>query len=321
MKEGEKKMSKKTIIRALSVALVAVLAAGTFMLGGCAANNATDSGSGETNSGGSGDSGNGTSSLPINVVSREDGSGTRSAFVELFEVQVENADGKKVDATTQDAVITNSTSVTLTTVAGDSAAIGYISLGSMNETVKALDIDGAAATTANVKSGTYPIQRDFNIATLPDISDAAQDFINFIMSKEGQKVIEDNHYIAANENASAFKTNDASGKVVVGGSSSVSPVMEKLVEAYATANPNVTIEMQTSDSSVGMSSTIEGVLEIGMASRALKDSELEKGLTPTKIAIDGLAVIVNNDNPVSGMSKDQVQKIFLGEIKNWADIK
>ena len=311
--KNNKGNNKKLLTAALRAALATVLMAGLFMFGGCASgNDSREENSGEPN--------NEAASLPINVVSREDGSGTRSAFVELFEVQTENSEGKKVDATTLDAVITNSTSVMLTTVAGDPAAIGYISLGSMNNTVKALDIDGVAATTANVKSGAYAIQRDFNIATMPGISEAAQDFINFIMSAEGQKVIEDNHYIAAVDNASSFKTNNASGKVVVGGSSSVSPVMEKLVEAYATANPNVTVEIQTSDSSVGMSSTIEGVLEIGMASRALKDSELEKGLVPLKIAIDGLAVIVNNDNAVSGMSKDQVQGIFLGEIKNWADI-
>ena len=309
----KKETQKKYLATTLRTALAVVLIAGMFMVVGCAP--ANDSSNGTTD-----EAGGTNTSLPINVVSREDGSGTRSAFVELFEVQTEGPDGKKVDATTLDAVITNSTSVTLTTVAGDPAAIGYISLGSLNDTVKALDIDGAAATTANVKSGAYAIQRDFNIATMPGISDAAQDFINFIMSKEGQKVIEDNHYIAANENAAPFKTNNASGKVVVGGSSSVSPVMEKLVEAYKTANPNVTIEIQTSDSSVGMSSTIEGVLEIGMASRALKDSELSKGLVPIKIAIDGLAVIVNNDNQVSSMSKEQVQGIFLGEIKNWVDI-
>ena len=307
-------MQKKYLTGAVRTALVTVLVAGMFMMSGCTTPAST------TSNDTSNDQGNQSTSLPINVVSREDGSGTRSAFVELFEVQAEAADGKKVDATTLDAVITNSTSVMLTTVAGDPAAIGYISLGSMNDTVKALDIDGAAATTANVKSGVYKIQRDFNIATMPGISEAAQDFINFIMSKEGQKVIEDNHYIAANENAAAFRSNGASGKVVVGGSSSVSPVMEKLIEAFATANPNITIEMQTSDSSVGMSSTIDGVLEIGMASRALKDSELQKGLVPTKIAIDGLAVIVNKENTVSGMTKDQVKEIFLGEVKNWADI-
>ena len=313
---------KKYLAGGLRTALVAVLAMSLFMLGGCASNNAgTDNTGSADNSGNASEAeGTATASLPINVISREDGSGTRSAFVELFEVQKENAEGKKIDATTVDAVITNSTSVMLTTIAGDPAAIGYISLGSLNNTVKALDIDGVAATTENVKTGAYTIQRDFNIATMGTVSEAAQDFINFIMSKEGQKVIEENHYIAADENAKPFSSNNASGKVVVGGSSSVSPVMEKLVEAFATANPNVSIEIQTSDSSVGMSSTIEGVLEIGMASRALKDSELEKGLVPLKIAIDGLAVIVNNGNDVSGMSKEQVREIFLGEIKNWADI-
>ena len=305
--------------RFMRTVLVAILALSMMMLGGC--------GSGDENAGNSGSSGSGSTGTPtgvtsqaIHVVSREDGSGTRSAFVELFDVRVADANGKPVDATTNDAIITNSTSVTLTTVANDPAAIGYISLGSMNDSVRALDINGVAATTANVKTGVYVIQRDFNIATLGEVSAAAQDFINFIMSAEGQKVIEDNHYIAVNENAKPFVSNNASGKVVVGGSSSVSPVMEKLVEAYATANPKVAIEIQTSDSSVGMSSTIEGILEIGMASRELKDSELASGLVPTTIAIDGLAVIVNNDNAITGLSVEQVRSIFLGETTNWADL-
>ncbi|MCL2806937.1 MAG: substrate-binding domain-containing protein [Coriobacteriia bacterium] len=306
-------LRKKYLASGLKLALMAVLAGSLFLMGGCGTEGGNEVTSEEA-------SGADTSSLAINVISREDGSGTRSAFVELFGVQGEAPDGKKYDDTTIDAVITNSTSVMLTTVEGDVAAIGYVSLGSMNNSVMALEIEGAAATPENVKSGTYPIQRDFNIATMGNASAAAEDFINFIMSKEGQAIVEDNNYIAAASNAADFSSNNASGKVVVGGSSSVSPVMEKLIEAYVELNSSVEIQLQTSDSSVGMSSTIDGIIDIGMASRELKDSELEKGLTPQRIAIDGLAVIVNNDNPVSGMSIDQVRDIFLGNTKNWSEI-
>ena len=264
--------------------------------------------------------GNKGQSGAIDVVSREDGSGTRSAFVELFEVQVTNAEGKKVDATTTSAVVTSSTAVMMTTVSGDVNAIGYISLGSLNDTVKALDIDGVAATTANVKSGSYKISRPFNIVTKGTPNAATQDFINFIMSSEGQKVIGDNHYIAIDDKAPAYsKDSSASGKVVVAGSSSVSPVMEKLKEAYATANSAVTIEIQTSDSSTGISSTIEGICDLGMSSRALKDSEAASVNSKT-IAIDGIAVIVNKNNTLKGMTKEQVSSIFLGEIVDWKDI-
>ena len=256
----------------------------------------------------------------INVVSREDGSGTRSAFIELFEVQIENSEGKKVDATTTSAIVTNSTSVMMTTVSGDKNAIGYISLGSLNNTVKALDIDGVAATTANVKSGAYKISRPFNIVTKGTPNAASQDFINFIMSSEGQKVIADNNYIAVDDNAPAYsKDNAASGKVVVAGSSSVSPVMEKLKEAYATVNSAVTIEIQTSDSSTGITMAMEGNCDIGMSSRELKDSEAA-AVSAQTIAIDGIAVIVNNDSSLKGLSKEQVREIFLGGITDWKDI-
>ena len=258
---------------------------------------------------------------PIHVVSREDGSGTRGAFVEIFEVQAKNADGKKIDATTTSAVVTNSTSVMLTTVAGDKNAIGYISLGSLNDNVKALEIDGAAATSENVKSGSYKISRPFNIVTMGTPSTAAQDFINFILSADGQKVAADNNTIAVDDTAAAYaKDSAAKGKVVVAGSSSVSPVMEKLMEAYAKVNPDVKVELQTSDSSAGVSSVIDGICDIGMASRQLKDSELSQGVTPTVIAIDGIAVVVNPARDITGLTQEQVQKIFLGEITDWKDL-
>ena len=257
---------------------------------------------------------------PITVISREDGSGTRGAFIELFGIEVKNDAGEKVDMTTDDAEITNSTSVMMTSVAGNTEAIGYISLGSLNDTVKAVKIDGAEATVDNIKSGTYKIARPFNIATKGEVSDVAQDFIKYIMSEDGQKVVEDNGYISQG-NDGVYESAGLSGKVVVGGSSSVTPVMEKLKEAYVALNPDVTIEVQQSDSTTGMTSAIEGVCDIGMASRDLKDSEIEKGLTGTTIAMDGIAVIVNNDSPVEELSSDSVKGIYTGEITHWADVQ
>lgn len=256
----------------------------------------------------------------INVISREDGSGTRGAFIELFGIEQKNEAGEKIDCTTDECDITNSTSVMMTSVSGNDCAIGYISLGSLNDTVKALAIDGAEASVENIKAGTYNVARPFNIATLAETSEAAQDFITFIMSAEGRAVIESNGYIAVVENAPAFEGGKVSGKIVIAGSSSVTPVMEKLTEAYMTINPNVEIELQQSDSSSGMTSTRDGVCDIGMASRALKDSEIEAGLTPMTIAMDGIAVIVSNDNPVDGLTSEQVRNIYMGEITDWSEV-
>ena len=258
------------------------------------------------------------SSEEIGVISREDGSGTRGAFIELFGIEQKNEAGEKEDLTKADANITNNTSVMMTTVAGDIYSIGYISLGSLNDTVKAVSIDGAEASVENIKNDTYKIARPFNIATAGEVSEVTQDFINFIMSDEGQKVVEENGYIGVS--SGAFTSTSPSGKIVVGGSSSVSPVMEKLKEAYIAINPNVTIEIQTSDSTTGMSSTIEGICDIGMASRALKDSEIESGLTGMAIAMDGIAVIVNNDSDVTELTSEQVKQIFTGETTVWSDV-
>ena len=251
----------------------------------------------------------------ITAVSREDGSGTRGAFIELFGIE-EEVNGEKVDMTTEEANITNSTSVMMSTVAQDEYAIGYISLGSLDDSVKAVKIDGSEATAENIKNGSYKISRPFNIATKEDLSDAAQDFEDFILSTEGQKVVEDNKYIPLDD-VSDYKSNGASGKVVVAGSSSVSPVMEKLKEAYQAVNSDVEVEIQTSDSTTGMQNAIDGVCDIGMASRELKDSEKEAGLTPTVIAMDGIAVVVNNDNPTDELSSDQVKSIFTGDVLTW----
>ena len=256
----------------------------------------------------------------INVISREDGSGTRGAFIELFGIEQKDEDGNKVDYTTDEADITNSTSVMMTSVAGNPNAIGYISLGSLNDTVKALNIDGVAASVENIKAGIYTVARPFNIATKAEVSEAAQAFIDFILSAEGQAVVEENGYIAVVEDAPAYAGSSVEGKVVVAGSSSVTPVMEKLKEAYLAINPNAEIEVQQSDSSTGMNSAIEGVCDIGMASRAVKDSELEAGLVSTTIAMDGIAVIVSNDNAQTDLTADQVRAIYMGEITDWSEV-
>ncbi len=257
----------------------------------------------------------------ITAVSREDGSGTRGAFIELFGIEEKDEDGNKVDKTTSSVQITNSTSVMMTTVAENKAAIGYISLGSLNDTVKAVKIDGAEPSVETVKDGSYKIVRPFNIITKDKLSEQAQDFQNFIMSAEGQKIVEDNGYIKVDEKAAAFKSNGAEGKVVVGGSSSVTPVMEKLKEAYSKLNKNVKIEVQQSDSTTGVTNAIEGTCDIGMASRELSDSEAKKGVKATVIAQDGIAVIVNKDSDVDELTSDQVKAIYTGETTKWADIK
>lgn len=253
------------------------------------------------------------------VISREDGSGTRGAFIELLGIEQKGKDGKKVDMTTESASITNSTAVMMTTVAGNKDAIGYISLGSLNDTVKALKVDGAEATAANIKNGSYKIARPFNIVTKDGTSETAQDFIKFIVSKQGQEVVSKAGYIG-NDQAANYEANKKSGKIVIAGSSSVTPVMEKLKEAYNTINPGVNIEVQQSDSTTGVKSAISGICDIGMASRELKKSELDAGVKNTVIATDGIAVIVNKENKVSEMTKAQIADIFMGKITEWSKL-
>lgn len=259
-------------------------------------------------------------SKEIGVISRENGSGTRGAFIELFGIEQKNEAGEKVDYTTMEAVITNSTAVMMTSVSGDKYAIGYLSLGSLDETqVKAVSIDGVAATVANIENGTYKIARPFNIVTKAGLSTVAQDFINFIMSADGQAVIENGGYIAVSD-AAAYTGSVSSGKIVVSGSSSVTPIMEKLKEAYIAKNPGVTIEVQQSDSSTGVADAIDGTCDIGMASRELKDSEVAKGVSSTVIAMDGIAVIVNHENTVDNLTAEQVMKIFMGDLVKWSEV-
>ena len=255
----------------------------------------------------------------ITVVSREDGSGTRGAFVELFGIE-EEKDGEKVDMTTDEASVTNSTSVMMTTVAGDENAIGYISLGSLDDTVKAVKIDGVEATVDNVSNDSYKIARPFNILTSDKESDAAKDFVNYIMSSDGQKIVEDNGYIKEAADAKAYEAADGvSGKVVVAGSSSVTPVMEKLIEAYKKVNTGAEIELQTTDSTTGMTSAIDGSYDIGMASRELQDDEKDK-LDSQAIATDGIAVIVNKNNTTDELSSDQVKDIYTGNAVAWDEV-
>ena len=301
---------KKRLAMAVSAA---VLALGLFGLFGCASGNG-DGASGATDGGASAST---SPSGEVSVYSREDGSGTRGAFIELFGIEEKDANGDKVDLTIPTAAITNSTSVMMTSVAGDANAIGYISLGSLNNTVKALNIDGAEATAENVKSGTYKVARPFNIVTKDGVSDVAQDFIDYIMSSDGQKVVEENGCISVADNAGSYKASGKSGKIVIAGSSSVTPVMEKLAEAYKALNPDVAIEVNQSDSTTGVNMATEGTCDIGMVSRELKDSE--NGVKATVIAQDGIAVIVNPDASVDGLTSDQVKGIYTGELITWEE--
>ena len=289
----------------LSLGLAALMT--VFALAGCGAD--------------SNDGGTGTGRDAISVLTREEGSGTRGAFIELLGIEEKNADGKKVDKTIDTAETTNSTSVMITTVQGNKAAIGYISLGSLDKSkVKALKVDGAEAATDNVKSGEYKVSRPFNIATKGDATGVASDFIKFILSADGQAVVEKNGYISEG-NTGAYKASGQKGKITIGGSSSVTPVMEKLKEAYVKLNPDVTIDVQQNDSSSGMKGAIDGIYDIGMASRDVKDSEKEAGLNSIKIALDGIAVIVNKDNALDAITSEQIKNIYTGSLTKWSEIK
>lgn len=289
----------------LSLGLAALMT--IFALTGCGAD--------------SNDGGTGTGTDAISVLTREEGSGTRGAFIELLGIEEKNADGKKVDKTIDTAETTNSTSVMITTVQGNKAAIGYISLGSLDKSkVKALKVDGAEAATDNVKSGEYKVARPFNIATKGDATGVASDFIKFILSADGQAVVEKNGYISEG-NTGAYKASGQKGKITIGGSSSVTPVMEKLKEAYVKVNPDVTVDVQQNDSSSGMKGAIDGIYDIGMASRDVKDSEKEAGLNSIKIALDGITVIVNKDNTLDSITSEQIKNIYTGSLTKWSEIK
>lgn len=302
-----KSMTKKIT----ATALFGVLAVSAFA--GCGSAGSSSNGSSDTGS----DAAKFDASKTISVVTREEGSGTRDAFTELTGVLVKDGDNK-TDNTTTSAVTINSTEAVITNVKDNDAAIGYISLGSLNDTVKALKIGGVEATADNVKSGDYAVSRPFNIAYKGELSDVAQDFVDYIMSSDGQKIVSDNGYVTVSENA-AYSGKKPSGKISVAGSSSVSPVMEKLAEAYQKVNTNAKVEIQTSDSSAGMQSAMGGTCDIGMASRELKDEE-KSALKVETIAKDGIAVIVNNANTCDDLTLDQVKSIYTGETTVWSDI-
>lgn len=302
-----KSMTKKIT----ATALFGVLAVSAFA--GCGSANSSSNGSSDAGS----DAAKFDASKTISVVTREEGSGTRDAFTELTGVLVKDGDNK-TDNTTTSAVTINSTEAVITNVKDNDAAIGYISLGSLNDTVKALKIGGVEATADNVKSGDYAVSRPFNIAYKGELSDVAQDFVDYIMSSDGQKIVSDNGYVTVSENA-AYSGKKPSGKISVAGSTSVSPVMEKLAEAYQKVNTNAKVEIQTSDSSAGMQSAMGGTCDIGMASRDLKDEE-KSALKVETIAKDGIAVIVNNANTCDDLTLDQVKSIYTGETTVWSDI-
>ena len=252
----------------------------------------------------------------ITVVSREEGSGTRGAFVELM--KIEDDDG---DHTVDTAEISNSTSVVTQTVAGNKSAIGYISLGSLNDTVKAVKVDDVEPTVENIKAGSYAVSRPFEICYKEEnLTDLGKDFISFIMSAEGQKIVDDEGYIAMDEKAGSYTGSGMSGNLSLNGSTSVSPLMEKLAEAYRAINPDVNIDIQQTGSGAGITATADGTCEIGMSSRALKDEELAQGITEEQIALDGIAVIVNKENGIDSLTSEQIRQIFVGEITSWAEL-
>lgn len=293
----------------LAIAMTALMVVGVAACGSSSSNSTTDSSSTDTTADGM--------AGPISVISREEGSGTRGAFVELMGI-VDDSDN---DITTIDAEITNSTSVMLTTVAGNKQSIGYVSLGSLSDDVKAVKVDGVEASVDDIKNGSYSVSRPFLVAYKDgQLSELAQDYLKYILSADGQAIISENGYISVSDSAEAYTASGLSGKLVLAGSTSVSPVMEKLADAYKALNPDVTIEIQQTGSGAGITSAIEGVCDFGMSSRELKESEAAE-LKAEQIALDGIAVIVNNENPTDNISSENIKNIYLGEVTNWEDVK
>ena len=293
----------------LAIAMTALMVVGVAACGSSSSSSTTDSSSTDTTADGM--------TGQISVISREEGSGTRGAFVELMGI-VDDSDN---DITTIDAEITNSTSVMLTTVAGNKQSIGYVSLGSLSDDVKAVKVDGVEASVDDIKNGSYSVSRPFLVAYKDgQLSELAQDYLKYILSADGQAIISENGYISVSDSAEAYTASGLSGKLVLAGSTSVSPVMEKLADAYKALNPDVTIEIQQTGSGAGITSAIEGVCDFGMSSRELKESEAAE-LKAEQIALDGIAVIVNNENPTDDISSENIKNIYLGEVTNWEDVK
>lgn len=293
----------------LAIAMTALMVVGVAACGSSSSSSTTDSNSTDTAADGM--------TGQISVISREEGSGTRGVFVELMGIVDDNDN----DITTIDAEITNSTSVMLTTVAGNKQSIGYVSLGSLSDDVKAVKVDGVEASVDDIKNGSYSVSRPFLVAYKDgQLSELAQDYLKYILSADGQAIISENGYISVSDSAEAYTASGLSGKLVLAGSTSVSPVMEKLADAYKALNPDVTIEIQQTGSGAGITSAIEGVCDFGMSSRELKESEAAE-LKADQIALDGIAVIVNNENPTDDISSENIKNIYLGEVTNWEDVK
>ncbi len=292
-------MEEMKMKKILALTLCVVMAIAVFT--GCRNNNADSK----------------TDGAPITVISREDGSGTRGAFTELMGIMVDD-----VDNTTTSAEISQSTSVVLTTVAGNKNSIGYVSLGSLNDTVKAVKVDGVDATVENIKGGSYAVSRPFLVVTNDKLTDVSKDFIKFILSKQGQDIIAEEGYITIDDNAADYEIQKGiKGKIVLAGSTSVSPVMQKLADAYKAIYSDVTLEIQQTGSGAGITSTIEGACDIGMSSRDLKPEETAEGIEGTTIAMDGIAVVVNNENSVEDLTSEQIRQIFTGEVTDWSQVK
>ena len=243
-------------------------------------------------------------------IGREAGSGTRDGFESITDTKDKCQYRQEL----------TSTGDVITAVSQNPDAIGYASLASIKDTVKALNVDGVTPSEATVKDGSYVLSRPFNIVTNGDATDpVAVDFIAYVLSKDGQAIATDNGYIG--EDGADFTSAQPEGKIVVGGSSSVSPLMEKLIEAYKTVNPNAELELQTTDSTTGVSGALEGTYTIGMASRELKDSEVEGGAKATVMALDGIAVVVNPGNTTDDLTVDQIKGIYTGELTTWSDVQ
>ncbi|MBF0780971.1 MULTISPECIES: substrate-binding domain-containing protein [unclassified Granulicatella] len=254
----------------------------------------------------------------INVISREDGSGTRGAFIEIAGVTTK-VDGKEKDNTTKTATIQNNTEGVVSAVTGDKTAIGYISLGSLGDNVKAVKIDGVQANAENVVNGTYKLQRPFNIAWQKDLSELGQDFITFIDSKQGQEIVTKSKYVSHVKDPKEYKASGKTGSLSVVGSTSVTPLMEKLVEGYKKLNPNVTVDITSNGSSAGMSAVMEKTADIGMASRELKEKEAA-AVEHKAIALDGIAIIVNKENSTDTLTLEQVKRIYTGQLTEWSQL-
>lgn len=254
----------------------------------------------------------------FSVVSREDGSGTRGAFIELVGLE-EEVDGNKEDMTTQDAIVQNSTNGVMQTVSQDANAIGYISLGSLNDTVKAVKIEGVEATEENIVNGTYKISRPFNLAYKEaELNDLAKDFLKFCLSEDAQKLTLDEGYVPI-QDKETYEAGKVSGTLTVAGSTSVTPLMQKMAEKYQELNPDAKIEIQSTGSSAGIEAVMDGAADIAMASRELKDEEKSE-LAVEVIATDGIAVVVNPESKVEDLTIDELKQIFKGELKNTSEL-